>query len=149
MPHTPRERLDGSTIKVAGSTNVANFPNAATGAKARFERFNDNNEIKGVEIEWTEFADDKEDAALALAEARRLVTQDGVFAIVGDVSPQNPALLPAAEGAVLRLGIRRHVLQHGYVEAGHEPVRLRLQRVPRAREPKVVANFGDGTSTST
>ena len=38
----------------------------------------------------TEFADDKQDAATALSEARRLVSQVGAFAIVGDVSANNP-----------------------------------------------------------
>ena len=58
--------------------------------EARFKRFNDTNEIKGVKIKYAEFADDKQDPATALNEARRLVTQDQVFAIVGDVSQFNP-----------------------------------------------------------
>ena len=42
-----------------------------SGSEARIKEFNDNNEIKGVKIEWKEFADDKEDVSLALSEARR------------------------------------------------------------------------------
>jgi ABC-type branched-subunit amino acid transport system substrate-binding protein len=83
--------FDGTTIKLAGLGIKAQFANAATGAEARVKRFNDTNEIKGVKLDYTEFADDKQDPATALSEARRLVTQDQVFAIVGDVSQFNPA----------------------------------------------------------
>jgi ABC-type branched-subunit amino acid transport system substrate-binding protein len=83
--------FDGTTIKVAGLGIQAQAPLAETGARARIERFNKDQELKGVKIDYVEFADDKQDAATALSEARRLVTQDGVFAIVGDVSANNPA----------------------------------------------------------
>ena len=46
--------------------------------------------VKGVKFQYTEFADDKEDPAVATSEARRLVEQVGVFAIVPDLSPVNP-----------------------------------------------------------
>src|SRR5581483_11395952 len=82
--------FDGTTIKVAGIGIQAQFGQDPIGAKARIKRFNDTNEIKGVKIDYVEFADDKQDQATALSEARRLVTQDQVFAIVGDVSQFNP-----------------------------------------------------------
>ncbi len=82
--------FDGTTVKVAGLGIAAQFPNVPVGAKARIQRFNDDNEIPGVKIQYVEFADDKQDPATALSESRRLVTQDGVFAIVGDVSQSNP-----------------------------------------------------------
>jgi ABC-type branched-subunit amino acid transport system substrate-binding protein len=82
--------FDGSTIKVAGFGIAAQLPTAESGAQARIKRFNDTNEIKGVKIQYAEFADDKQDPATALTEARRLVTQQQVFAIVGDVSQFNP-----------------------------------------------------------
>ena len=41
----------------------------------------------GRKIDFTEFADDKADATTALSEARRLVQQEGVFAIVPTLSP--------------------------------------------------------------
>ena len=44
-----------------------------------------------MKIDYVEFADDKQDPATALTEGRRLVTQQQVFAIVGDVSQFNPA----------------------------------------------------------
>jgi ABC-type branched-subunit amino acid transport system substrate-binding protein len=54
------------------------------------QQFNDTNEIKGVKIDFKEFADDGQSAATALSEVRRLVTEDGVFAIVPDDSLNTP-----------------------------------------------------------
>ena len=82
--------FDGKTITVAGLGLASNFGTADTGTKARIKRFNDTNEIKGLRIKYLEFADDKGDPATATSEARRLVTQEGVFAIVPDFSPVNP-----------------------------------------------------------
>jgi len=82
--------FDGSTITVAGFGIKSQLPTAESGAQARIKRFNDTNEIKGVKINYAEFADDKQDTATALSEARRLVTQTQAFAIVGDVSQFNP-----------------------------------------------------------
>ena len=82
--------FDGKTITVAGLGIKSQLPTAETGAQARIKRFNDTNEIPGLKIDYKELADDKQDPATALAEARRLVTQVGVFAIVGDVSANNP-----------------------------------------------------------
>ena len=70
----------------------------------------------------------------ALSVATRLVTQDGVFAIVPDLSRVQPGrLLQLAARPVLRLGVRRHVLQP---DVDHQAVRLRLQRLPGAAEPE-------------
>ncbi len=85
--------FDGSTITLASLGMAGRFTNTPLGVQARVKQFNDNNEIKGVKLDWKEFADDKEDPALALSEARRLVSQVGVFAIVGDVSSMNPPYL--------------------------------------------------------
>ena len=82
--------FDGETITVAGLGIKSQLPTAETGAEARIKRFNDTNEIPGLKIDYKELADDKQDPATALSEARRLVTQVGVFAIVGDVSANNP-----------------------------------------------------------
>jgi ABC-type branched-subunit amino acid transport system substrate-binding protein len=88
---TPRVRgFDGTTITLAGMGNLAHFPNVAVGADARIKRFNDNHEIKGVRLAFSEFADDKQDSATALSEARRLVSQEQVFALVGETSQVNP-----------------------------------------------------------
>jgi len=82
--------FDGTTIKVASLGIKSQFSAVDIGAEARIQRFNDANEIKGVKLDYVEYADDKQDPATALSEGRRLVTQDQVFAIVGDVSQFNP-----------------------------------------------------------
>jgi hypothetical protein len=82
--------FDGSTITVGGFGIKAQLPTLETGARARFKRFNDTNEIKGVKIKFTEFADDGQDNAITLSVARRLVTEDGVFAIVPNGSGNTP-----------------------------------------------------------
>ena len=82
--------FDGKTVTVASLGIKQQLPGVETGAQARIKRFNDENELKGVKIDYTEFADDKQDPATALSETRRLVTQEGIFALVGDVSPNNP-----------------------------------------------------------
>lgn len=83
--------FDGKTIKVAGLGFAASFnPDAEVGAQARFAKANESNELNGVKIEFAEFADDKSDAATSVNEARRLVEQEGVFAIVPMMSSTAP-----------------------------------------------------------
>ncbi len=82
--------FNGTTIEVAGLGTASLFSGAADGAQARFKRANDTNEIPGIKIKFAEFADDSGDPASALSAARRLTTQDQVFAIVPDLSQFNP-----------------------------------------------------------
>jgi ABC-type branched-subunit amino acid transport system substrate-binding protein len=82
--------FDGKTLKTGGLGLASNFGGNDIGTKARFKRANDTNELKGITLEYVGFADDKADPATALSEARRLVTQEEVFAIVPDLSPVNP-----------------------------------------------------------
>jgi hypothetical protein len=82
--------FDGSTITVAGFGIKAQLPKLEEGAQARFKRFNDDNEIKGIKIDMVEFADDGQDPATSLSIARRLVSQTGVFAIVPNGSATTP-----------------------------------------------------------
>jgi ABC-type branched-subunit amino acid transport system substrate-binding protein len=82
--------FDGKTITVAGLGLGAQFAPAVVGTQARLKRFNDTNEIPGIKIKYTEFADDNSDPAKSTSEARRLVTQEGVFAILPDFSAVNP-----------------------------------------------------------
>lgn len=79
------------TIKVGGLGYVKNFADAAIGTQARFKRANDTNEVKGYTFEFTELADDASDPTTALSEARRLVDQQGVVAIVPNVSAFTPS----------------------------------------------------------
>jgi branched-chain amino acid transport system substrate-binding protein len=82
--------FDSSTIKVGSIGVKAQLPGVEPGAKARIKRFNDTNEIPGIKIEYTEYANDNVDRATALSESRRLVTEQQIFAIVGDASSFNP-----------------------------------------------------------
>jgi ABC-type branched-subunit amino acid transport system substrate-binding protein len=82
--------FDGKTITVAGLGLASNFGTADVGAKARFQRANDTNELKGIKIKYIGFTDDNSNPATSTSEARRLVTQEGVFAIVPDFSAVNP-----------------------------------------------------------
>jgi ABC-type branched-subunit amino acid transport system substrate-binding protein len=81
--------FDGTTVTVAGYGIKSQLPLAETGAEARFKRFNDTNELKGVKIKFAEFADDGQDPANTLSIERRLVTQENVFAIVPNMSATN------------------------------------------------------------
>jgi ABC-type branched-subunit amino acid transport system substrate-binding protein len=79
------------TINIAGLGYATNFADAGTGAAARFQRANQDKEVKGYKFDYKEFADDKNDPATSLAETRRLVTQDGILALVPDVSTSTPS----------------------------------------------------------
>jgi ABC-type branched-subunit amino acid transport system substrate-binding protein len=82
--------FDGSTLKVGSIGLKAQLPGVEPGAKARIQRFNDANEIPGIKIQYTEYANDNVDRATALSESRRLVTEQHIFAVVGDASSYNP-----------------------------------------------------------
>ena len=82
--------FDGSTITVGGIGPTSSFAKGNVGPEARIKRFNDTNEIQGIKIKYVGFEDDENDPATALSAARKLVTQDGVFAVVGDTSSYNP-----------------------------------------------------------
>jgi branched-chain amino acid transport system substrate-binding protein len=75
------------TINVGGLGLAKTYANdAPVGAEARFQRANQDNEVKGYTFAYKGFADDNNDPNTALSEARRLVSQEGVVAIVPDVS---------------------------------------------------------------
>ncbi len=80
----------GGKITIAGLGFAQTFGDAGTGAAARFQAANENKEVKGYTFDYKELADDKNDPNTALAEARRLVTQEGVLAIVPAVSVVTP-----------------------------------------------------------
>jgi ABC-type branched-subunit amino acid transport system substrate-binding protein len=84
------------TITVAGLGDLSEFTGAAAGAEARFKRFNDTNEIPGIRIKFVGFDNDQESPATALSDARQLVNQDHVFAIVPDLSAVDPGSYLAA-----------------------------------------------------
>jgi ABC-type branched-subunit amino acid transport system substrate-binding protein len=83
--------FDGKTIKVSGLVSASNFFDAPVGAQARFKAANDSNELgKGIKIEYGDTADDKFDVATSISEARRLVEQEGVFAVVPMITATGP-----------------------------------------------------------
>jgi len=95
---TSSRGFDGTTVKVAGiGALAAGFAGAEIGAQARFKRANDTNELNGIKIQFLEMANDNSDPATALSEDRRLVSQDGVFAIVPDLSAVNPGTYLTAQ----------------------------------------------------
>ena len=99
-----------TTIKVAGLGFAGQLGDGAIGAQARFARANRDGELPGGrKIDFTEFADDKADATTALSEARRLVQQEGVFAIVPTLSPNlgQGEFFDQQHVAVLRVGTWR------------------------------------------
>lgn len=79
------------TITVAGLGYAQTFGDAGTGAAARFQAANEDKDVKGYTFDYKELADDKNDPNTSLSEARRLVTQEGVLAIVPAVSVVTPA----------------------------------------------------------
>ncbi len=83
----PQAVAIGKTINVGGIGLAKTYANdAPIGAQARLQRANDDNEVKGYTFAFKGFADDNNDPNTALSEARRLVSQEGVVAIVPDVS---------------------------------------------------------------
>ncbi len=81
----------GGTITIAGMGFAKNFADAGVGAAARFQAANENKEVKGYTFDYKEFADDNNDPNTALSEARRLVTQEGILALVPAVSVVTPS----------------------------------------------------------
>ncbi|KAA0233163.1 MAG: hypothetical protein JJLCMIEE_02756 [Acidimicrobiales bacterium] len=71
-----------SSVTVGGILYGLNFGGADVGAAARFDRANAEGGVHGRTIEFLGAADDNSDSSASLAEAQRLVRQEGVFAIV-------------------------------------------------------------------
>ena len=81
---------DPVTLKLGTFGIKSQLAGSEFGVQGRLKQFNDNHEIPGVTLQYTEYADDKQDPATALSEARRLVTSEGVFAFVGQTSSTTP-----------------------------------------------------------
>lgn len=77
--------VTNTTITVAGLGQSANFADSIKGAQARFDE--ETNGVFGRKIKVTEFADDKNDPNTLLSEAKRLVQQSNVFAVMPLMSP--------------------------------------------------------------
>ena len=109
--------FDGTTITVAGYGIKSQLPTAEAGAAARFKRFNDTNELKGVKINFTEFTDDGQDNANAAVDRAAPRHPDRCVRHRAEHVGQQQRHVPrAAARAVVRGWLRRHVLQHHAVD---------------------------------
>lgn len=102
---------DGKII-VGGVNQESAFAGLADGAKARFDRFNAEGGIDGLEIEFVGVRDDGGDADRNNSLVRELVEKDEVYAIV----PSTPTYLQPATGDYL---VSKDVPYFGY---GYAPV---------------------------
>ena len=82
--------FDGHTIKVGGLGSFASYPDADVGTRARLARANADHEVSGVTFEVTGYRDDGNSAASAATAAGKLVDEDGVFAVVPNLSQFTP-----------------------------------------------------------
>src|SRR5438034_11124157 len=89
--------VDDKTIKLGGSNAMTGAVAAVCapttyGAKAWFDKVNRDGGVNGRKIEYT-VLDDAYSAQRALANARRLVQQDNVFAIFGGCATATSAAI--------------------------------------------------------
>ncbi len=82
-----------TAVKIGGIYFNVNFSGADVGAEARVKRANDEGGVNGRMIELVSVTHDNNEAGANLEEARRLVTQEEVFAIA-------PMVTAAASGSV-------------------------------------------------
>jgi hypothetical protein len=87
-PALPTRGVTDDTITVGGLGYAAFYSDSAVGAQARFDKANSNNEIPGGrKINFLGFRDDGSDQNKNLDEGRKLVQEDGVFAVVPVSTP--------------------------------------------------------------
>jgi ABC-type branched-subunit amino acid transport system substrate-binding protein len=84
--HTDARGVTSDTITVGGLTD-SQQPEAAAGAKAVLDAANDAGGVNGRKFDYLGGNDDKGDVSQSLALGKKLVQQDGVFAVVPVVSP--------------------------------------------------------------
>jgi ABC-type branched-subunit amino acid transport system substrate-binding protein len=75
------------SIKVAGLGYSAFYEDSGLGAQARFDEENENGGTHGRQYDFTGWNDDGSDPTKDLAEARRLVEQEQVFALLPVITP--------------------------------------------------------------
>jgi ABC-type branched-subunit amino acid transport system substrate-binding protein len=76
-----------TSIRVGGLGYSSVYGGADVGARARFQRANDAGGVNGRKIDYLALTDDGGDPATGSAAAKKLVEQDGVFAVVPTVTP--------------------------------------------------------------
>jgi ABC-type branched-subunit amino acid transport system substrate-binding protein len=97
--HSAARGVTDTSIKVAGLGQAANFADSKVGAQARFD---EEGPIFGRKVTVSEFADDKNDPGTILSELKRLVQQEGVFAIL-------PLMTPTLDPASTNFLAQQHV----------------------------------------
>jgi ABC-type branched-subunit amino acid transport system substrate-binding protein len=85
------------TVVVAGFGVSSSFGAAGTGAQAYFNQVNASGQLKGIKIKYLGFTDDGSSPTTALTAVRGLVTQQHIFAIVPDMSENNPVAYLASQ----------------------------------------------------
>ena len=75
------------TIAGLGPDNPYKEFGADTGAKARFDAFNEDEEIKGLSINYIGWTDDGNSADTNLQQTQKLIQQDEVFALAPVITP--------------------------------------------------------------
>ena len=79
----------GDVIKVGGFFSTAQFAGSDIGAEARFDRANKEDQLGGARIEYVGTTNDPFDPASSLSALRQMVGEQGIQAIVPDLSPFN------------------------------------------------------------
>ncbi len=82
--------LNGKTLTIGGMWSTANFSGAEVGAQGYVKQINKTNYLHGIKLKFAGYVNDGNDPATALSGARQLVNQYKVFAIVPDLSAENP-----------------------------------------------------------
>jgi ABC-type branched-subunit amino acid transport system substrate-binding protein len=79
--------VTATSIRVGGLAYSSVYGYADFGARARFQRANDAGGVNGRTIEYLGVTDDGGDPTTGSAAAKKLVEEDGVFAVVPTVTP--------------------------------------------------------------
>jgi ABC-type branched-subunit amino acid transport system substrate-binding protein len=82
--------LNGKTLTIGGIWSTANFSGAQVGVEGYVKQINKTNYLHGIKLKFAGYVNDDNDPATALSGARQLVNQYKVFAIVPDLSAENP-----------------------------------------------------------
>jgi branched-chain amino acid transport system substrate-binding protein len=110
---------DGKII-VGGVNQESAFAGLGDGAKARFDRFNEDGGIDGLTIDFVGVRDDGGDADRNTSLVHELVEKDGVYAVV----PSTPTFMQPATGDYL---VSKNIPYSGY---GYAPVMCTTHAYP-------------------
>ena len=124
--------FDGKTITIGGMWSTSNFSGAQVGAEAYINQINKTNYLHGIKLKFAGFVNDKHDPATAFCGVRQLVNQYKVFALVPDLSAENPGAYMTTQ-KILYVGGGVDCT-YCSTERHHGTLGLHLWRVPGALE---------------